>query len=79
MRTHLRRDAAQKSDPTPNREQLRVFYNADKKKTDYILIFFNYYSKVHSTGILPTFWVRRRAEDVGRLTELERAGSHRCR
>ena len=51
MRTHLRRDAAQKSGPTPNREQLRVFYNADEK-TGYILIFFNYYRKVHSTAIM---------------------------
>ena len=51
MRTHLRRDVAKKSGPTPNREQLRVFYNADEK-TGYILIFFNYYRKVHSTAIL---------------------------
>ena len=51
MRTHLRRDVAQKSGPTPNRDQLRVFYNADEK-TDYILTFFNYYRKVHSTAIL---------------------------
>ena len=51
MRTHLRRDVAQKSGPTPNREQLRVFYNADEK-TGYILINFNYYRKVHSTAIL---------------------------
>ena len=52
MRTHLRRDVAQKSGPTPNRDdQLRVFYNADEK-TDYILIIFIYYRKVHSTAIL---------------------------
>ena len=52
MRTHLRRNVAQKSGPTPNREQLRVFYNADEK-TDYIFVlFFNYYRKVHSTAIL---------------------------
>ena len=42
---------AQKSGPTPNRDQLRVFYNADEK-TGYILIIFNYYRKVHSTAIL---------------------------
>ena len=59
MRTHLRRDVAQKSGPTPNRDQLRVFYNADEK-TGYILINFNYYRKVHSNAIMTsrgtTFW-----------------------
>ena len=45
MRTHLRRGLAQKSGPTPNLEQLRVFYNADEK-TGYILLFSNYYYKL---------------------------------
>ena len=39
MRTHLRRDVAPKSGPTPNREQLRVFYNANEK-----LVIFWYFS-----------------------------------
>ena len=59
MRAHRRRDVAQKSGPTPNRDQLRVFYNADEK-TGYNLRNFNYYRKVHSTAILTsrgtTFW-----------------------
>ena len=48
---HISARRRPKSGPTPNRDQLRVFYNADEK-TGYILIFFNYYRKVHSTAIL---------------------------
>ena len=51
MGTLYFRRRPQKSGATPNRDQLRVFYNADEK-TGYILINFNYYRKVHSTAIL---------------------------
>ena len=51
MGTLYFRRRPQKSGAMPNREQLRVFYNADEK-TGYILINFNYYRKVHSTAIM---------------------------
>ena len=63
MGTHLRRGLAQKSGPTPNRDQLRVFYNADEKN-DYNLNILLLRTLLRTGLWLGPFWERGRAEDV---------------